>query len=157
MGCANNKHGFNKVGYHVYAAKTQKGMMMALFNPFPNKPWFLRVCSSSLLKTLWEKEKLLVTRKFSFSCSVFYPFRELPAIFIKLKILSVGKSLKFVVWERVKLLITLTTKESRCIPTAINNASSKVHACRFCLFNKGYYLSWYIVQVSAASFFSYIK
>ena len=29
-------------------------------NPFPNKPWFLRVCSTSLLKTL-EKEKLLVT------------------------------------------------------------------------------------------------
>ena len=24
-------------------------------------PWFLRVCSTSLLKTLWEKEKLLVT------------------------------------------------------------------------------------------------
>ena len=30
-------------------------------NPFPNKPWFVRVCSTSLLKTLWEKEKLLVT------------------------------------------------------------------------------------------------
>ena len=28
-------------------------------NPFPNKPWFLRVCSKYLLKTLWEKEKLL--------------------------------------------------------------------------------------------------
>ena len=28
-------------------------------NPFPNKPWFLRVCSTSLLKTLWEKENLL--------------------------------------------------------------------------------------------------
>ena len=24
------------------------------FNPFPTKPWFLRVCSLSLLKTLWE-------------------------------------------------------------------------------------------------------
>ena len=36
-------------------------------NPFPNKPWFLRVCSISLLKTLWEKEKLLVTSNFSFS------------------------------------------------------------------------------------------
>ena len=28
--------------------------------PFPNKPWFLRVCSTNLLKTLWEKEKLLI-------------------------------------------------------------------------------------------------
>ena len=32
----------------------------AKFNPFPNKPWFSCVCSTSLLKTLWEKEKLLV-------------------------------------------------------------------------------------------------
>ena len=56
------------------------------FNPFPNKPWFLRVCSTSLLKTLWEKEKLLVTSNFSFSHSVFYPYGELSAIFIKLEI-----------------------------------------------------------------------
>ena len=41
------------------------------FNPFPDKPWFLRVCSTSLLKTLWEKEKLLITSNFCFSCSVF--------------------------------------------------------------------------------------
>ena len=56
------------------------------FNPFPNKPWFLRVCSTSLLKTLWEKEKLLIASNFSFSHSVFYPFRELSAIFAKLEI-----------------------------------------------------------------------
>ena len=45
--------------------------LMVTFNPFPNKPWFLRVCSKSLLKTLWEKEKLLVTSNFSFSHRVF--------------------------------------------------------------------------------------
>ena len=56
------------------------------FNPFPNKPWFLHVCSTSLLKTLWEKEKLLVTSDFSFSHSVFYPVRKLSAILIKVKI-----------------------------------------------------------------------
>ena len=44
-------------------------------NPFPNNPWFLHVCSSSLLKTLWEKEKLLVMSNFSFFHSVFCPFR----------------------------------------------------------------------------------
>ena len=44
-----------------------------IFNPFPNKPWFSRVCSTSLLKTLREKEKLLITSNFSFSHSVFYP------------------------------------------------------------------------------------
>ena len=51
-----------------------------LIKPFPNKPWFLSVCSTSLLKTLWEKEKLLVMSNFSLSHSVFYPFKELSAI-----------------------------------------------------------------------------
>ena len=79
------------------------------FNPFPNKPWFLRVCSTGLLKTLWETGKLLVTSNFSFSHGVFFPFRELFAIFIQfqnysLQTLSVWKSLKFIVWERVNPL-----------------------------------------------------
>ena len=59
---------------------------VTLLNPFPNKPWFLRVCHTRLMKTLWEKEKLLVMSNFSFSHSVFYPFEELFAIFIKLEI-----------------------------------------------------------------------
>ena len=59
---------------------------MADLNTFPINPWFLRVCSTSLLKTLWEKEKLLVKSNFSFSRSVFYPSRELSAIFIKFEI-----------------------------------------------------------------------
>ena len=50
------------------------------------KPWFLPVCNSSLLKTLWEKEKLLLTSNFSFSHCVFYPFDELSAIFIQVEI-----------------------------------------------------------------------
>ena len=54
-----------------------------LFNPFPNKPWFLRICSTCLLKTLREKEKLLVTSNFSFSLSVFYPSGEISACFVK--------------------------------------------------------------------------
>ena len=75
-------------------------------SPFPNKPCFLRVCSTHLLKTPWEKEKLLVTSNFSFSHSVFYLVGELSAIFVKLKIvvctLFQFGSLKFVIWERVK-------------------------------------------------------
>ena len=55
-------------------------------NPFPNKPWFLCVFHTSLLKTLWEKKKLLVTSNFSFPPSVFYPFWELYIIFVKFKI-----------------------------------------------------------------------
>ena len=44
------------------------------------------VCSTSLLKTLWKKEKLLITSNFSFSHSVFYPFRGFSAISIKFEI-----------------------------------------------------------------------
>ena len=49
-------------------------------NPFPNKP--LCVCNTSLLKTLWEKEKLLVTSNFYFSHSVSLSFEELSSIFM---------------------------------------------------------------------------
>ena len=89
-------------------------------DPFPNKPWFLRVCSTSLLKTLWEKEKLIIMSIFSFSHSAFYPFGELSAFFIKLKkcrlqALSIWMSLKFVVWEKaiVKLKLNFTPRSTR--------------------------------------------
>ena len=36
----------------------------------------------------WEKEELFVTSNFSFTHSVFYPFKELSAIFIKFKMSS---------------------------------------------------------------------
>ena len=39
-------------------------MRYSSFNLFPNKPLFPHVCSKRLLKTLWEKEKLLVMRNF---------------------------------------------------------------------------------------------
>ena len=54
-----------------------------IVNPFPNKRWFLRVCSTSVLKTQWEKEKLLVMSNFSFSNCVFYLSGELCTIFTK--------------------------------------------------------------------------
>ena len=43
-----------------------------LINPFPHNDAFWRPWETSLLKTLWKKEKLLVTSNFSFSHSVFY-------------------------------------------------------------------------------------
>ena len=76
------------------------------FNPFPNKPWFLRVCSTLLFKTQWEKEKLLLMSNFSFSHSVFYPFEELSNC--RLQTLSVWPSLKFVVWERFEVKVTMS-------------------------------------------------
>ena len=57
------------------------------FNGFPSKPLFVCVYSTNLLKTLWEKEKLLVMSNFSFSHCVFYPFGKVSAIFIKFKII----------------------------------------------------------------------
>ena len=57
-------------------------------NPFPYNPWFLRICSTALLKTPWEKEKLLVTSNFSSSHSVFYPFEEPSGILLKFKFSS---------------------------------------------------------------------
>ena len=69
----------------LYPSILSTAFFVSDVNLFPNKPWFLCVCSTSLLKTLWEKEKLLIMSNFSFSYSVFYPFWELSAIFIKLK------------------------------------------------------------------------
>ena len=43
-------------------------------NPFPHNDTFWRLWETILLKTLWEKGKLLVKSNFSFSHSVFYPF-----------------------------------------------------------------------------------
>ena len=74
--------------FSFFQQSFQNPSSSGLFNPFPNKPWFLRVCSRSLLKTLYEKEKLLKPSNFSFSHSIFYPFRELSAIFIKFEIVA---------------------------------------------------------------------
>ena len=74
--------------------------LAVFFNPFQNEPRFLRDCSTRLLKTLREKEKLFITsNNVSFSDSVFYPFREIFAIPSQTKFggytgisLSVGRS-----------------------------------------------------------------
>ena len=71
---------------------------------------FTCLLNISLLKTLWEKEKLLLTSNFSFSHSVFYPFGELAAFSIEFRIVicktfSGWKSPKFVVWERVNAFV----------------------------------------------------
>ena len=56
-------------------------------NPFSHSDTFRRPWETTLLKTLWEKETLLITSNFSFTHSVFYQFRELLAIFIEFKII----------------------------------------------------------------------
>ena len=59
---------------------------------FQTSPGFYNVdiCKTSLLKILWEKEKLLLTSSIFFSHSVFYLLGELSAIFIKFEIVVCG-------------------------------------------------------------------
>ena len=86
---AGNRH-FLLFPHFFYPFKIEIGILATLntlsanaFNSFLNKPLFLRVCSSSLLKTLWEKEKLFITSNFSFSRNVCYPLRGLSTIFFQ--------------------------------------------------------------------------
>ena len=74
--------GLNKESTH----KASFDLSPAKINPFPEKPLFLRVCSTSLLKTLWEKEKVLVTSDFSFSHSISIRLENTSAIFITYEI-----------------------------------------------------------------------
>ena len=51
----------------IWVNQSAKCCHLVSVNLFQNKPWILCVCSTSLLKTLKEKEKLLVTSNFYFS------------------------------------------------------------------------------------------
>ena len=68
----------------------------------------------SLLKTLWEKEKLLITSNFSFPHSVFYLLRTVCILSqiqsCRLQTLSIWKSLNFVVWKGWRSLYTAVTE-----------------------------------------------
>ena len=112
--------------------------ILKMFNPFPNKAWFLRVCSTNLLKTQREKEKLLVTSNFSFSHSVFYLFWKHLCHFQQiwsccLQTLQFWNSLKFVVWERVKvdlniIYFCLVIVLKRAKPNYLYNNYSRSHS-----------------------------
>ena len=64
----------------------------SLYNCFPNNSWFLRVCIRGLLKTQWEKEKLLVMSNFSFSHSVSTLFQKFLPFPSNLKLSSAKSS-----------------------------------------------------------------
>ena len=77
--------------------------------PFPNKPWFLRVCCTSLLKTLGKGE---IARNEQFlhfpQCFLFSTHLESFLPFLSNLKWSCAnsfslKSLKFVFWERVNM------------------------------------------------------
>ena len=69
------------------------------FNPFPHNPDLLGPSKRNLLKTLWEKEKMLVTSIFSFSHNAFYPSQNRIFVFkshlsSRLQMLSIWTGLK---------------------------------------------------------------
>ena len=80
---------------------------LATVKPLQNKPLFLSVCRTSLLK-LPLNERLFVMSYLSTSHSVFFSFGKLSIILIKLKIvickLFPFESLNYVVWEWVHAL-----------------------------------------------------
>ena len=76
-------------------------------NPLPNNHDFYWPWIRSLLKTLWEKEKMLVTSIFSFFHNVFYPSQNKFHLcshiyFVICKCFPLGPVWNFVAWQRVK-------------------------------------------------------
>ena len=94
---------FARVWYLFFFSYLYNEIIIKLINPFPNKPWFLRVFSRGILKTLWEKEQfLLFPQCFLTLWRTFCHFHQIQNC--PLQTLSIWKSLKFVVWERVNPL-----------------------------------------------------
>ena len=62
----------------LFPTMFSEGFFLRVINPFPHHDTFWHPWDTSLLKTLWEKEKLLVMSSFSFFYSVFYLFWILP-------------------------------------------------------------------------------
>ena len=90
--------------------KCKTSAVLCPHNPYPNKPWILRVCHTSLLKTLGGKGKNARNEQFLLFPQYLLPFQILYIYFVpfpsNIKSLSAYfhfGSLKFVVWERVDI------------------------------------------------------
>ena len=77
-----------------------------VFNPFPNKPWFVRVCSRSLFEKTVGKGEIARNEQFLLFPQCFLPVWITFCHFhqYKMQAFSVWKGLKFVVWERVNFI-----------------------------------------------------
>ena len=62
------------------------GIEQCRFNPFPNKPWFLLVYNYKSFDNTVGKGEIARHEQFLIFRSVFYPFGELSAVFIKFEI-----------------------------------------------------------------------
>ena len=77
-------------------------------NPLPNNPGFSQPSGRSLLKTLWEKEKMLVASFFSFFYSIKEKLQNLSPIKIvicTISMLSFWQRLMFVTWQTDKPVV----------------------------------------------------
>ena len=88
-------------------------------------PLVLRVCNTSLLKTLWEKKEIARNEQFLLFPQCFLPVLRTFSHFNEtwnchLQTLSVWKSLKFVVWERVKELWQATLYLHWILPLSLD-------------------------------------
>ena len=100
-------------GYVLIFIMREKIIDKQTINPFPNKPFFLRVCMwyKSFEKTegkgeiACNEQFLLFPQCFLTIWRTFSHFHQIQNC--PLKTLSVWKSLQFVVWERVKLTGTV--------------------------------------------------
>ena len=92
---------------HVHVLRVVQ-LMGFSFNPFQNKPIFLHVRSTNLLKTLRIGE-IAHNEQFLLFTKCFLPFQRAYYHFYRiwdchLQILLFWKSLKFVLWERVNVI-----------------------------------------------------
>ena len=74
------------------------------FNLFPNKQWFLRICSTSLLKTL------LVISNFSFSHTVFHIYISL----VRQDVALCGNGLSFI-WSVAEAVVEIHSHIDRAV------------------------------------------
>ena len=63
-----------------------KGVFLGSFNLFPNKPWFLHVCSTNILKTLLGKGAISCKEQVLLFPQCFLPFQKTFCHFIKFTI-----------------------------------------------------------------------
>ena len=101
------KHRSTTVFQNFSTHTTEMKCMEMKYSPFRNRPWFLCVCSTSLLKTLWEKDILLVTSNFSFFPTVLsIHFKSFLPFSSNLKLSSADffsfEQSKICHWERIK-------------------------------------------------------
>ena len=85
------------------------GIECERLNPFPSKPWFLRVCSTSLFENTVGKGEIARNEQFLlfpvfFNWRTFCHFYQIS--YCRLQTLSIWKSLKSDTWERVKVCLS---------------------------------------------------